>query len=94
MAKTPCFFLSREIFRYRTVTEPQAVFALLIWGGVPRPVAFKVAFPESKAAPGSIAQLASRIVNNPDLRRVFRSLALHEGNLRYTYPADIQCFRN
>lgn len=90
--KTAWQILAREIYRFRHLTEQEAIFCLLLWAGVPRAVAYGVAFPNSKAAPSSISTLAGRIFNSPDARLTFRALALNESNLKFTYPADIQCF--
>lgn len=88
--KTVWQVLAREVFRFRSISEEEAVFCVLVWAGVPRALAFGVAFPDSKAAPSSIATLAGRVFNSPGSRRAFRSLALNESNLNFTYPTDIK----
>lgn len=88
--KTAWQILAREIYRFRHLTEQEAIFSLLLWAGVPRAVAFGVAFPDSKAVPSSISTLAGRVFNSPGSRLALRSLALNESNLIFTYPADIQ----
>lgn len=73
-----------------SVSERELIYALLVFCGVPRSVAFGVAFPDSKAEGLSVAQLSSRLVNSYELRKVFSEWAKSEDYLEFRYPKDIE----
>lgn len=76
--------------RYKTLTESEMLFALLVWIGMPRAYAYSLAFPDSKADAVSVPQLASRLMQSWNMRDFFKELADKEKYIAFRYPKDIE----
>lgn len=76
--------------RYKTITESEMLFALLVWIGMPRAYAYSLAFPDSKADAASVPQLASRRMQSWAMRDFFKELEEKEKYIAYRYPKDIE----
>lgn len=76
--------------RYKTISENEMLFALLVWVGMPRAYAYSLAFPDSKADAASVPQLACRLMQSWDMRAFFKELAAKEKGIAFRYPKDIE----
>lgn len=90
--KTPWQLATSLIFKcsWLSITQQEAIFGLLCWVGVPRAMAYKVIFPESKATPASIAQLSCRLANDIRLGELFSLLERNSEILHSTLPKSVE----
>lgn len=81
-------FVNRYKVRY--ISETEMLFGLLVWIGMPRAYAWGLAFPESKANPVSVSQLASRLIESYGMRKFFNHLSDCEKSMQFRYPKDME----
>ncbi|MEI3156326.1 MAG: hypothetical protein V8T07_01160 [Muribaculaceae bacterium] len=79
---------------YCRISEDEMLFGLLCWNGMPKNLAYSLAFPQSRATEASTAQQASRLFNSWEMHRFLSELEDSENRIAFRYQKDVEAERH